>query len=356
MRRDARDPSYTVAHAAVRGRARPGLDALVVPTLSGRTVAARQRAPPDRADLRALTRAARPCAAAALMWGVRAASMRRHEITEDAHRRRRPPRDRARLVQARPARRHHRRPAERPSGHDLRCSRSSSSDLYGRAMSSRLVVLAAALSLSRHAAFAQSARPRRSSSSCRASPRAPAACTVDARRSAPAPTASRASSPPRRCRCPKAPSSTLRLSHAVPRPQDQLNASRAAPRTPARRPPRSARPPLRPSSATTPPRSSSAGRLELRERAARRARLNDTPAYYITGTIKANAVDRSTWATAESAQRPRHEGEAQGRQRGHEAQARLRMPKTCPKGKWAASEAPTPSRAASADAEDDRPV
>ena len=40
------------------------------------------RAPPARADLRALARAARRCAAAALMWGVQAASMKRHEVTE----------------------------------------------------------------------------------------------------------------------------------------------------------------------------------------------------------------------------------------------------------------------------------
>ena len=73
------------------------------------------RAPPDGADLRALARDERRCAAAALMWGVQAASIAAPRDHRGADRRRGPPRGRARLVQ-RGERWDHRRAAFGPIG------------------------------------------------------------------------------------------------------------------------------------------------------------------------------------------------------------------------------------------------
>ena len=56
VRRDRRDPAYTIAYTADRAAHELGLAALVCPTLSGRSRAADLRPPPDRADLRALAR------------------------------------------------------------------------------------------------------------------------------------------------------------------------------------------------------------------------------------------------------------------------------------------------------------
>ena len=64
VRRDARDPSYTVAHAAVEAARDLAARRARDPDAERPQRAARQRAPPDRPDLRALARAARPCAAA----------------------------------------------------------------------------------------------------------------------------------------------------------------------------------------------------------------------------------------------------------------------------------------------------
>jgi pyruvate kinase len=82
VRRDARDPAYTIAHSACAAAHELGLAALVVPTLSGRSArlisAHRPRVPiyclsPGRETVRRCS----------FMWGVQAASMRRHEVTEE---------------------------------------------------------------------------------------------------------------------------------------------------------------------------------------------------------------------------------------------------------------------------------
>jgi pyruvate kinase len=82
VRRDARDPAYTIAYSAVAAARDLGLAALVVPTLSGRSVrlvsAHRPSVPiyglsPGRETVRRCN----------FMWGVQAAPMRRHEVTED---------------------------------------------------------------------------------------------------------------------------------------------------------------------------------------------------------------------------------------------------------------------------------
>jgi pyruvate kinase len=79
--RDARDPAYTVAYMACAAARELHLAALVVPTLSGRSArlisAHRPKVPiyvlsPGRETVRRCS----------LMWGVQAASMRRHEVTE----------------------------------------------------------------------------------------------------------------------------------------------------------------------------------------------------------------------------------------------------------------------------------
>jgi pyruvate kinase len=80
--RTRQDPAYTVAHAACSAARELALDALVVPTLSGRSArlvsAHRPEVPiyalsPDRETVRRC----------GLMWGVQANWMRRHEITEE---------------------------------------------------------------------------------------------------------------------------------------------------------------------------------------------------------------------------------------------------------------------------------
>ena len=76
-----RDPAYTVAHAAVEAARDLQLDALVIPTLSGRCarlVSAHRPTVP----IYALSPGKETVRRCALMWGVRSASMRRHEVTE----------------------------------------------------------------------------------------------------------------------------------------------------------------------------------------------------------------------------------------------------------------------------------
>jgi pyruvate kinase len=79
--RDARDPAYTIAHNACRAAHELGLDALVVPTLSGRSarlVSAHRPTVPIFA-LSPGRETVRRCNA---MWGVQAAEQGRHEVTE----------------------------------------------------------------------------------------------------------------------------------------------------------------------------------------------------------------------------------------------------------------------------------
>jgi pyruvate kinase len=80
--RDARDPAYTVAHAAVESARELHLDALVIPTLSGRSVRLVSAHRP-RMPLYALSPGRETVRRCGLMWGVTAASMRRHEVTEE---------------------------------------------------------------------------------------------------------------------------------------------------------------------------------------------------------------------------------------------------------------------------------
>jgi len=80
--RDARDPSYTVAHAACEAARQLELDALVIPTLSGRSarlVSAHRPTVP----ILALSPGRETVRRCGLMWGVKAASLPRYEITEE---------------------------------------------------------------------------------------------------------------------------------------------------------------------------------------------------------------------------------------------------------------------------------
>ncbi|MGI8729567.1 MAG: pyruvate kinase, partial [Solirubrobacteraceae bacterium] len=80
--RDTRDPSYTMAYAACMAARELELDALVIPTLSGRSarlVSAHRPTVP----IYALSPGRETVRRCGLMWGVRAASIRRHEVTEE---------------------------------------------------------------------------------------------------------------------------------------------------------------------------------------------------------------------------------------------------------------------------------
>jgi pyruvate kinase len=82
VRRDERDPAYTLAHSACVAAMELNLDALVVPTLSGRSarlVSAHRPTVP----IYALSPGRETVRRCGLMWGVRAASMRRQETTEE---------------------------------------------------------------------------------------------------------------------------------------------------------------------------------------------------------------------------------------------------------------------------------
>jgi pyruvate kinase len=82
VRRDRRDPAYTIAYTACRAASELGLAAIVCPTLSGRSarlVSAHRPTVP----IYALSPGRETVRRCGLMWGVQAASIRRHEITED---------------------------------------------------------------------------------------------------------------------------------------------------------------------------------------------------------------------------------------------------------------------------------
>ncbi|MBA3328309.1 MAG: pyruvate kinase [Solirubrobacterales bacterium] len=81
VHRDTRDPSYTVAYSACLAARELELDALVIPTLSGRSarlVSAHRPTVP----IFALSPGRETVRRCGLMWGVQAASMARHEVTE----------------------------------------------------------------------------------------------------------------------------------------------------------------------------------------------------------------------------------------------------------------------------------
>src|SRR4051812_8703351 len=81
VRRDQRAPAYTVAHQAVEASRELGLDAIVVPTLSGRSARLVSAYRPE-VPIYALSPGKETVRRCGLMWGVQAERMRRHETTE----------------------------------------------------------------------------------------------------------------------------------------------------------------------------------------------------------------------------------------------------------------------------------
>ncbi len=81
VRRDARDPAYTVAYSACAAARDLHLAALVVPTLSGRSARLISAHRPQ-VPIYALSPGKETVRRCGLMWGVQAGSMRRHEVTE----------------------------------------------------------------------------------------------------------------------------------------------------------------------------------------------------------------------------------------------------------------------------------
>jgi pyruvate kinase len=82
VRRDRRDPAYTVAYTACRAATELGLAALVCPTLSGRSARLISAHRPT-VPIYALSPGRETVRRCGLMWGVQAASMRRYEVTEE---------------------------------------------------------------------------------------------------------------------------------------------------------------------------------------------------------------------------------------------------------------------------------
>jgi pyruvate kinase len=81
VRRDARDPAYTIAYSACAAARDLHLAALVVPTLSGRSARLISAHRPQ-VPIYALSPGKETVRRCSLMWGVQAAPMRRHEVTE----------------------------------------------------------------------------------------------------------------------------------------------------------------------------------------------------------------------------------------------------------------------------------
>ena len=82
VRRDRRDPGYTVAYSACRAARELGLAALVCPTLSGRSARLISAHRPT-VPIYALSPGRETVRRCGLMWGVEAASLRRIETTEE---------------------------------------------------------------------------------------------------------------------------------------------------------------------------------------------------------------------------------------------------------------------------------
>ncbi|CAA9499551.1 MAG: Pyruvate kinase [uncultured Solirubrobacteraceae bacterium] len=81
VRRDRRDPGYTVAYSACRAAHELGLAALVCPTLSGRSARLLSAHRPT-VPIYALSPGRETVRRCGLMWGVQAAPIKRIEITE----------------------------------------------------------------------------------------------------------------------------------------------------------------------------------------------------------------------------------------------------------------------------------
>jgi pyruvate kinase len=82
VRRDRRDPAYTLAYTACRAAHELGLAALVCPTLSGRSARLISAHRPT-VPIYALSPGRETVRRCGLMWGVQAAPIKRIEITED---------------------------------------------------------------------------------------------------------------------------------------------------------------------------------------------------------------------------------------------------------------------------------
>jgi pyruvate kinase len=82
VRRDDRDPAYTVAHSACVAARELHLRALVIPTLSGRSARLVSAHRPE-VPIFAFSPGRETVRRCGLMWGVQAASMRRHHVTEE---------------------------------------------------------------------------------------------------------------------------------------------------------------------------------------------------------------------------------------------------------------------------------
>jgi pyruvate kinase len=82
VRRDRRDPAYTIAYSACRAAHELGLKALVCPTLSGRSARLISAHRPT-VPIYALSPGRETVRRCGLMWGVQAGSMRRWETTEE---------------------------------------------------------------------------------------------------------------------------------------------------------------------------------------------------------------------------------------------------------------------------------
>ena len=81
VERDARDPAYSIAHTAAESARDLNLDALVIPTLSGRSVRLVSAHRPC-VPIYALSPGRETVRRCNVMWGVTAAEMKRHEVTE----------------------------------------------------------------------------------------------------------------------------------------------------------------------------------------------------------------------------------------------------------------------------------
>jgi pyruvate kinase len=82
VRRTSQDPAYTVAYAACAAARELSLDAIVVPTLSGRSARLVSAHRPDT-PIYALSPGRETVRRCGLMWGVQANWIRRHEVTEE---------------------------------------------------------------------------------------------------------------------------------------------------------------------------------------------------------------------------------------------------------------------------------
>jgi pyruvate kinase len=82
VRRGERDPAYTVAYSACAAARQLELAALVIPTLSGRSARIISAHRPQ-VPIYALSPGKETVRRCGLMWGVEAARMRRHEVTEE---------------------------------------------------------------------------------------------------------------------------------------------------------------------------------------------------------------------------------------------------------------------------------